>query len=221
MTTRTVDPADVIAEAGHELLVALAGLLEQHPDLRAEPDAVAGLLDQLSAMLRRARGQVRRVTRQDEPAVKPRPPAAAAELQQARADIARLGTELAATRQAGAELTAELEDTRRAAAEETARLTAALRAAEARAAAAGPTPSVAAVATAAVGVARPERRRPILAVVAVVAVLLAVLLLVAGCGQAPATRWSVGAAVRAVVQDRDPPVDQRPGIGGLAAGGVR
>lgn len=61
--TRLADPADVIADAGHEVLVALAQIVERHADLRTDPDAVAGLLDELTVVLRRARGRVARAAR--------------------------------------------------------------------------------------------------------------------------------------------------------------
>jgi len=68
MTTRTADPEAILAGAGHDVLVALATLVDRHPDLRPAPAELGQLLDDLTALVRRARGRVRSATRAAAPA---------------------------------------------------------------------------------------------------------------------------------------------------------
>lgn len=69
--TRVADSALTVADAGRELLAELARVVQAHP----EPDAAAvpALLDEVAAVLRRARGRVRRAERPAERKVVPGP----------------------------------------------------------------------------------------------------------------------------------------------------
>jgi hypothetical protein len=71
MTAQTADPATIIAAAGHDLLVALAQIVDGHQDLLVRSDDVAGLLDQLTRVMRRVRGRVNRAAKAALPAKAP------------------------------------------------------------------------------------------------------------------------------------------------------
>lgn len=78
MTAATIDPAIAVAAAGRELLDSLRELVD-----RDDAEDVPGLLDEVTALLRRARGKVNRAVKRDEspgrqpssaPAKPPAPP---------------------------------------------------------------------------------------------------------------------------------------------------